>query len=239
MQISINHADIQQTTYLKLFTMKKIGLLLIAMFSLSLAQAQVKLGIKGGINYSNIAGDLQEENHYENKIGFLGGVTANFPLVGDGFLSLQPELLYSQKGYQYQDDKVTIDNATYSIKGKRNFNYLDLPVLLRVNAGGLFFEGGPQASYLLGIRDNTEIENEGTGNDTKNWKKIEKDNLAELEIGYVAGVGYQAANGLGIGLRYNGSINHLAKSDPNNDELVNARHSAFQLQLGYTLGGSR
>ena len=219
--------------------MKKIGLLLVALFSLSFAQAQVKLGVKGGINYSNVAGNLRDEVSYDNKVGFLGGVTANIPLISDGFLSLQPELLYSQKGYQYRDDEVTINNAKYSIKGKRNFNYLDLPVLLRVNAGGLIFEGGPQASYLLGIRDNTEIENEGTGNDTKTWNKIEKDNLAELEIGYVAGVGYQTPMGVGIGLRYNGSINHLAKSDPNNDELVNARHSAFQLQLSYMLGGSR
>jgi hypothetical protein len=38
-------------------------------------------------------------------------------------------------------------------------------------------------------------------------------------------------------LRYNGSISELAKSVPNNDELVNARHSAFQLQLGFLLGG--
>jgi len=219
--------------------MKKIVLLLVALFSFSFAQAQVKLGVKGGINYSNVAGNLQDEINYDNKVGFLGGVTANIPLVGDGFLSLQPELLYSQKGYQYLDQEVTINNAKYSLKGKRNFNYLDLPVLLRVNAAGLIFEAGPQASYLLAIRDKTETENEGTGNDDKTRMKIEKDNLAELEIGYVAGVGYQTPMGVGIGLRYNGSINHLAKSDPNNDELVNARHSAFQLQLSYVLGGSR
>ena len=219
--------------------MKKIALLFITLFSFGMAQAQVKLGVKGGINYSNIAGNLRDEIGYDNKVGFLGGVTANIPLIGDGFLSVQPELLYSQKGYQYRDDKITMNNATYSYKGKLNFNYLDLPVLLKVNAGGVFFEAGPQASYLLAIRDKAEIENEGTGNDEKTRTKVEKDNLAELEIGYVAGVGYQAANGLGIGLRYNGSISHLAKSDPNNDELVNARHSLFQLQLGYTLGGAR
>ncbi len=219
--------------------MKKIVLLVVALFSFSLAQAQVKLGIKGGINYSNVAGNLRDEVNYDNKIGFLGGITANLPLAGDGFLSLQPELLYSQKGYQYLDQEMNINGAKYSLKGKRNFNYLDLPVLLKVNAGGLFFEAGPQASYLLGIRDNTELENEGTGNDTKTWGKIEKDNLAELEIGYVAGLGFQAPMGVGIGLRYNGSISHLAKSDPNNDELVNARHSVLQLQLSYVLGGSR
>lgn len=214
--------------------MKKIALLFIAVLSISFAQAQAKFGVKGGINYSNLSGDLITEDANQSKVGFLGGITANFPLSSDNFISVQPELLYSQKGYQFQNDKITINGAEYSFKGKRNFNYLDLPVLLRVNAGGLFFEGGPQASYLLGIRDNREVEL--NGDDTKEWDKVEKDQLAELEIGYVAGLGFQAANGLSLGLRYNGSINALAKDDA--DELANARHSAFQLQLGYVLGGA-
>ena len=214
--------------------MKKIALLFILGLSISFAQAQAKFGIKGGLNYSNLSGDLTTEEANQSKVGFLGGIVANFPLSSDNFISIQPELLYSQKGYQFRDDEVNIGGATYRFKGKRNFNYLDLPVLLKVNAGPIFFEGGPQASYLLGIRDNTE--RELNGNDDKTWAKVEKDNLAELEIGYVAGLGFQAPMGVGIGLRYNGSINALAKE--NNDELVNSRHSVFQLQLSYMLGGA-
>jgi len=216
--------------------MKKIALLFILGLSISFAQAQAKFGIKGGINYSNLSGDLIDEDANQSKVGFLGGIIANFPLSSDNFVSIQPELLYSQKGYQYQDNEVTIDNATYRFKGKRNFNYLDLPVLLKINAGPVFFEGGPQASYLLGIRDNREVTLIGSGNDTKDWAKVEKDNLSELEIGYVAGLGFQAPMGIGVGLRYNGSINALAKE--NSDELTNARHSVFQLQLSYMLGGA-
>jgi hypothetical protein len=216
--------------------MKKFTLLLLAGLSFSFAQAQsAKVGLKAGANYSNISGDLQNEDVYQNKFGFNGGLTANFSLTDDGFLSIQPELLYSQKGYQYRDEEYTdLLGRKIKNKGSRHFNYLDLPVLLKINAGGLFFEGGPQLSYLLGIRDNTERSVNGA--ETEGWRKIEKDNLAELEIGYAAGVGFQATNGVSLGLRYNGSINDLAKSDPNNDELVNARHSVFQLQLGFLLG---
>jgi len=216
--------------------MKKIALLLIFGLTVSFAQAQAKFGIKGGINYSNLSGDLITEDANRSKVGFLGGIMANFPLSSDNFVSIQPELLYSQKGYQYQKDQVTIDNATYEFRGKRNFNYLDLPVLVKINTGPIFFEAGPQASYLLGIRDNREVSLIGSGSDNKTWAKVEKDNLSELEIGYVAGLGFQAPMGVGIGLRYNGSINALAKE--NTDELVNARHAVFQLQLSYMLGGS-
>ena len=222
--------------------MKKIALFLLAGLSFSFAQAQsAKIGLKGGVNYSNIAGDLQHEDVYQNKFGFNGGLTANIGLSSDNFFSLQPELLFSQKGYQYKDveysslNPLTLGQKVKST-GERSFNYLDLPVLLKVNAGGLYFEGGPQLSYLLSIRDNTETKySDGTTYD--NWQEIDKDDLAELEIGYAAGLGFQAANGLSLGLRYNGSLSDLAKSDPNNDELVNARHSAFQLQLGFLIGG--
>jgi hypothetical protein len=222
--------------------MKKIALLLLAGLSFSFAQAQsAKVGLKAGANYSNISGGL-DEDVYQNKFGFNGGVTANFSLTDDGFLSLQPELLYSQKGYKYRDEEYprsltgSVLTQPVKSKGERHFNYLDLPVLLKVNAGGLYFEGGPQLSYLVGIRDNTET-TYSDGREYDNWQKIDKDNLAELEIGYAAGLGFQATNGVSLGLRYNGSINELAKSDPNNDELVNARHSVFQLQLGFLLGG--
>ncbi|MDB5264343.1 MAG: hypothetical protein JWQ14_3626 [Adhaeribacter sp.] len=214
--------------------MKKLFFIAIALFTFSFAEAQTRFGLKGGINYSNIAGDLQNQDIYQNKIGFNGGIQANFPIIADGFLSLQPELLYSQKGYQYRDEKFTILGVERERKGKVNYNYLDLPVLLKVNAGGLYFEGGPQLSYLMGIRDNTE-EKIGSS-DYKNTTVVDKDHLAELEIGYAAGLGFQATNGVSLGIRYNGGINKLAK-DNGNDELTNARNSVFQLQLGYLLGG--
>jgi len=216
--------------------MKKIALLMILGLSISFAHAQAKFGVKVGANYSNLSGDLTDEDANQSKVGFLAGITANFPLSSDNFVSIQPELLYSQKGYQFQKDEVTIDNARYEFKGKRNFNYLDLPVLVKINAGPIFFEAGPQFSYLLGVRDNREVTLIGSGIDSKEWDKIEKDNLSELEVGYVAGLGFQAPMGIGVGLRYNGSVNALAKEDQ--DELVNARHSVFQLQLSYMLGGS-
>ncbi|KAA3440770.1 porin family protein [Rufibacter hautae] len=212
--------------------MKKIVLFLAAVLSFSVAQAQngPRIGLRAGANMSNISGDLDNQDIYENKFGFVGGLTANFDLTGDGFLSLQPELLYSQRGYQYRDDEYMVGNQNYRSEGSVNFNYLDLPVLLRINAGGLFFEGGPQASYLLGIKDKSETFLGNTQTETE--RKVEKDNLSEFEIGYVAGLGYQLENGLSLGLRYNGSINALA-NEGDNDDLTNARHSTFQLTLGF------
>lgn len=216
--------------------MKKVVLLFLATLSLTFAYAQIpQIGVKAGINYSNLAGDLQHEDINDNKLGFVGGIGINLPLISDGFLSLSPEILYSQKGYQYRDDEFTIGNVVYKRKGDIRYEYIDVPVLLKVNAGGLLFEAGPLGSYLLGIRDNTE---EKVGSrDYEKTTVVSKGNLNKFEIGYAAGIGYLTPLGLTANLRYNGSISHLAKED-NDDELGNARHSLFQLTLGFMVGGS-
>jgi hypothetical protein len=216
--------------------MKKIALLVLAGLSFSFAQAQgVQYGLKAGINYSNIAGDLDNQDIYKNKLGFVGGIATNIPLSSDGFLNLAPELLYSSKGYQYQDDEVTINNIKYKYKGDVSFNYIDLPVLLKINAGGLFFEGGPVASYLLDIKDKTE--RKIGEDDYENVEIISKGNASDFEIGYAAGLGFKAPMGISLNLRYNGSINALADEDDGGN-LTNGRHSLFQFTVGYLLGAN-
>ena len=70
--------------------MKKIICLLLAGMSCSWAGAQsLKFGLKGGLNYSNVAGNLQKEEMYNNKISFHGGVSSNVGLIGKVH-SLQP-----------------------------------------------------------------------------------------------------------------------------------------------------
>ena len=64
--------------------------------------------------------------------------------------------------------------------------------------------------------------------------------LNRNELGYVAGVGYQAENGVSLNLRYTGAFSDFVKSENGtyfNGDLKNARHSAFQLSLGYLIPG--
>ena len=215
--------------------MKKIAFLLFTALTISFA-SQAQIGVKLGANLSNLAGDLQDEDNFQNKLGFVGGVTYNIPLSSDNFVSIQPELLYSRKGYKRSD--FTTTNATTGqqlrYEGKVNYSYLDLPVLLKINAGPVFFEAGPQFSYLLSIKDNTEVTDVATGVDFESYNRIDKDALAEFEVGYAAGVGVQIPMGLTLNLRYNGSVSALAKDD-NNDELANGRHSVYQATIGFKL----
>ncbi|MCC3155607.1 PorT family protein [Hymenobacter sp. 15J16-1T3B] len=222
------------------------ALVLAALAAAPAAQAQVRLGFRAGGNYANLAGNLKNENTYNNKLGFLGGVILNADVSGDGFFSVQPELLYSQKGFEnkpteYSRPLLLGGTRTEKREGKVNYNYLDVPVLARINADGFVFEAGPQYSYLLNARDETRttvtVNGESRTSEASNQKDVS--GLRRSELGYVAGVGYQADNGLGLGLRYTGAFSDFVKPENGdsyfNGDLKNARHSAVQLSLSYLI----
>lgn len=222
-----------------------LGAALLASAAVSSAQAQnIRIGLRAGANYSNLAGNIKNENTYNNKVGFLGGVMLNVPLLADGFLSLQPEVLYSQKGFENKPTEYSSILGTQKREGSVNYNYLDVPVLLKVRAGGLVFEAGPQYSYLLSANNQTKTTTTsalgGEPTITEARDKTDVSGFNRNELGYVAGVGYEADNGLSLNLRYTGAFSDFVKSDNStyfNGDLGNARHSAFQLSLGYLIPG--
>ena len=217
---------------------------LLATAAVSSAQAQTpRFGFRAGANYSNLAGNINNQDTYNNKFGFLGGVMVNVPVTSDGFFSVQPEVLYSQKGFENKPTEYTSVLGKQKREGQVNYNYLDVPVLLKIRASGLVFEAGPQYSYLLSVNNKTKTTTTPTiGNPTtaESQNKTDVSGLNRNELGYVAGLGYEATNGLSLSLRYTGAFSDFVKSDNNayfNGDLKNARHSAFQLSLGYLIAG--
>ncbi|MCC9168362.1 porin family protein [Pontibacter harenae] len=221
--------------------MKKIFFVITVLIaSMSVAQAQSGVGVRVGANLSNLEGDLQNEDRFENKWGFHAGLTYNIGIIGN-FFSIQPELLYSNKGYKNSDEEYTLLTDTYRREGNTNYNYLDLPVLARIKAGPLYFEAGPQASYLLSVNNRTRL----YMNDERvssNTTEISRDDMKKFELGYAAGIGLATGGGLSIGVRYNGSLTDFGDFNPEDyegdigNDLRNARNSVFLITLGYNLG---
>lgn len=208
--------------------------------SISVAEAQTGFGIRGGGNLSNLSGDLKNENRYENKIGFHAGAFINFPVTAD-FFSIQPELIYSQKGFENSDVEYTdLLGNNYRRTGKVNYNYLDLPVLAKITAGPLYFEGGPQASYLLNVNNETKEYYNGNLRSSATTER-DKDGMQEFELGYVAGIGFASNSGISLGLRYNGSFSDFVKTNSDqyfDGDLGNAKHSTLMLTLGFRFPGN-
>lgn len=188
------------------------------------AQAQtIKYGVKAGASLTSFTGDDAKDAKY--KFGFHGGVLANFGL-GDMF-SIQPEILYSMKGAKY--DGSNINGA--SNDSKSNLGYIDVPVLVKIATGatGLFFEAGPQVGFLL----SSKAESNGVSIDFKDYTQ-------SVDFGYAAGLGFQAASGPMVGLRYNGGFTKVGKDGSLAGIPVTAsatHNSAFQVYVGFLFGG--
>lgn len=215
---------------------KTILLLFLAMTTVVAAHAQgPRIGIRAGANLSNLAGDLTDDSRFNNKLGYHAGITANFPLSADNFFSIQPELLYTNKGFKNNPEDFERNGVRFTREGSVNFNYLELPILARINAGPLYFEGGPQASYLLGIRDNTEQTPVISTGD-----RISPDGMNRFELGYAAGIGVGMPFGASLGVRYTSSFGNLLKDNNNttyfDGDLRNARHSVFMFTLAFAFG---
>lgn len=133
--------------------MKKIILTIIAtafLINMSIAQEQeeildlrdqVTFGIKGGINLSNVYDSNQEDFDTDSKLGLAAGVFLGLPL--STYVGLQPELLYSQRGYKET-------GSLFDSEFTRTTNYLDVPILLAIKPSPMLsLLAGPQFSFLL------------------------------------------------------------------------------------------
>ena len=201
--------------------MKKaiLSIVLVAGVAVAANAQSTSFGVKAGTSLTSFTGKGSEGA--ENKFGFNGGLIANFGL--SDIVSIQPELLYSMKGAK-GTETISGTKVTY----KENLNYIDVPVLAHINAGGLFFELGPQVGFLVAANESVEANGQSQSQDVKSQVKT-------VDFGYAAGLGYQLANGPGIGLRYNGGLVDISKGNNNIDYAIH--NSAFQLYVTYMFGG--
>jgi hypothetical protein len=243
--------------------MKKIAVLGLSLLSISVAQAQdaggLRIGVKVGGTYSSISGDNVSQITGPNfnsdlgsyKLGYNVGIGTSFPISSDGFFSIAPELLYNRKGYEIESKQTAnlpAGTSSVEFEQQRVLHYLDVPILAKINAGGLFFELGPQVSYLFGSKNKqqttTKFTNGGKDKVEDNGKfqdytgvsreGSDKSDLAQFDIAGVAGIGYQSEAGLSLGLRYARGFNSLIDSK-NTDNDPKAFNNAFTLQVGYLL----
>lgn len=191
------------------------SLLLVVLCAVAAPAQSFRLGLKAGPSLSNFTGANLTSGR---RLAAHAGLVANCPL--NSRFSVQPELLFSMKGDE---------NQSLGATAHLNLSYLDVPVLLKVKVGGLFFEAGPQISLLMSGK--YEINNVSL--------KI-TENYHTLDFGYAAGLGYQLGNGLNAGLRYNGGFRDPTEEVPALPSAGFERkghHSVFQLYVGYLLPG--
>jgi Outer membrane protein beta-barrel domain len=182
--------------------------------------AQMRAGVKGGLNVSNLyIDDVSDENA---RFGFNLGVYGQI-LSSDAF-AIQPELLFSTRG-----SKIEYGGGLFDQTVKYNLSYLDLPVLAVFKLGeSAEIHVGPYVGYLLGANMSHDGDL-GSGVDD-----IDKDNLKSFDYGLSGGFGLNFGN-LQIGARYNYGLAELADSDAAELLIGDAKNSLAQIYLALNL----
>ncbi|MEM8893048.1 MAG: porin family protein [Bacteroidota bacterium] len=194
--------------------MKKI-FIVFALTAIPLVGANAQglgIGLKGGLNFANQSiGDLPEDA--SSRTGFHGGLYAHISL---GKLGIQPEILYSTVGSEFDISGVADDIENRAA-------YFTVPLLLRLNIAFLNIHAGPQFGFLV----NAETDTNGIIEDVQ-------DQYKSGDFSIAAGVGANLPFNLNVTARY---VAGLSDINDNLTTLGEINNSTFQISLGYRLIG--
>lgn len=163
-------------------------------------------GIKGGYNLAAVSFDGDGET--EQRHGFHIGVYGE-SFISESF-SIQPELMYSQQGYE-----ITNSSGTFTQK----LDYINLPLMLKAYPSKNFFlEAGPQ----IGLTVSHKEEYDGLFSSSQEYDPN------NFDWGMNFGGGFKTDSGISFGVRY-----HLGLGDLYDEG--KAQNRVFQFSLGFDL----
>src|SRR5688572_145210 len=207
------------------------------------AKAQtVSVGPRLGLNISTIHysdGKLDDSfiEKKTNQIGALGGVMVNIG-INEAF-SIQPEVLFSQKGYGFEDGRYKVTES---------LNYLEVPLLAKLTLGSgnmkFFVNAGPYAAYLM----SGKITHNFTGREESYAVQFEYENDGfnanrvkpnRLDLGLAAGAGMALKAGIGtlnIEARYGLGLTNINEYEHGRPSGVSkVTNGSLALSLGYLI----
>jgi hypothetical protein len=184
-----------------------ISTVLSVLFITGTALAQhANIGIKGGVNVYTIKND--NNTSFDPKVNFHIGLLGHFH-ISDQF-ALQPEIVYSAQGAQYQAAGQDV---------KLNLSYINVPLLFQyMFDNGFRLQAGPQIGFLASAK--TEINDNSTNR---------KDDFESIDVGLGIGASYvNPSSNFGLDIRYNAGLSNINKNGS-----VNSFNRGLQLGVFY------
>lgn len=192
--------------------LKSILVLFICSFLYFNSQAQAKFGFRAGVTISKQQfkqGNLDEDPG--SKFGLDLALVSQFDL--SPVVAISPELHWMQKGSKIDDLGGGLGSSA------RTFNYLEIPVLLKLTFGeeaGFFVFGGPSIGYLFSA---TDKDGDGNSND------IDLDDYKRTDLGAHLGAGIKAGP-VYIDARYMAGFSNIANFEADDVEIRNSGFGA-------------
>jgi hypothetical protein len=160
-------------------------------------KAQLKFGIRGGINSAYVKPAKFDNQDYlleykSGDIGFHFGVMGQLKI---GSFFVQPEILFSTASTDIQLSDLSNPSAAKQI-GEQKFNKLDVPIIAGFKLGPLKLQAGPVGTVMLKSKSDL-LEENGISQAYKG-----------ATFGYQAGIGLELTSLL-IDIKYEGNLSKL------------------------------
>jgi hypothetical protein len=207
-------------------------MLLLIMFFATEAQALVSFGIKGGINSSKML--FSPAVDFPNQDYLQGYSFGAFLTINIGPLGLQPEVLYSRRGLEFQMPVDPSDPDTL-LEAKARLDYIEIPLLVRLNiipAGPFkaYIFGGPSYGFLQKARLDRTYEGATETQDIK-------DDFKSSALALVGGLGIDIKIPflfkVTVDARYHYGLYDILSDTSSLHEMTDkARHSGFSIMAG-------
>ncbi|MEK8180936.1 porin family protein [Flavobacterium buctense] len=204
--------------------MRKIIMAAIVLFGLNSIEAQVKYGLKGGLNIANLNIDEAGFPKTSAITSFhLGGFAE---IMLNKKVAFQPELIYSAQGAKF--DFLFDDGSgnLYDTENTFKLSYVNIPLMIKYYPQSKFFlEAGPQVGFLTSAKLKVEVV--GFGSDTQGANQLFK----EIDFGFNLGAGYNISKNAMVNVRYNLGLSNIAETESGDTTTINNR--VFSLSVGY------
>lgn len=179
-------------------------------------------GLKGGLNFATIFAKHAGQN--DINTGFSAGLYYNLPI--SALFSVQPEVLFSQKGLRTTFDADLLGVSIADGQSNFNLNYIDVPLYAVINiTEKIDIHAGPYLGVLIGTRITTQAEVldflEINDEDDINPEQFER-----ITFGLSAGAGI-TYNPVTIGINYNLGLSPVAGEDDLAALLINDAENQF------------
>jgi hypothetical protein len=206
---------------LKLSILIVLGMLAVSP-AFSQEQNVTRVGVKGGLNFSNFRVDDIGDNNV--KAGLNLGLFFKMPV--SEAVAIQPEILYSSKGSKIKYDNFAQGEGEYRF----NFNYLELPIMGVFSLGDHFnIQAGPYVAYLASVNIK-DMQEDGS---IQGVKDLNEKNFNRFDYGLAAGIGADF-NGFVAGVRYNYGLNEVGDSGSLSGQVLNnSKNSAATVYVGF------
>lgn len=199
----------------------------------SMAQS-ISVGPRVGLNLATqvvTGGESEEEDAWNDEVkantGVQLGAVANFGI--SELFSIQPELLFVQKGYKFEEDDM-------SVTGK--YSYLEVPVLAKISFGNEQLKGfvtaGPTLGYWLSGKDTFKADGGEISGDI-DFDDDEDGEEKRFEAGASIGVGlaYKVGPGaLNFDVRYGAGFTSVYESEGD----AKLKNSGISISVAYLFG---